>query len=384
MSFSRRRFVHLVGAGAVGSLLAPTVSARGLESRAGGAPDDGGRTPSRLADPIRLDSNENPLGPGRAALDALAAAVAGAHRYAFGAGDALRAAIARSHGVAPANVALGCGSTDILRAVAHAALTPARGLLTAAPTFESITRDAERLGAPVRAVPVRGDLRLDLAAMADASRGAGLVYLCNPNNPTATVHGRDAVQGFAERVLRDTPTAMVLVDEAYHEYVDDASYGTAIPLALQNPRVVVARTFSKVYGMAGLRVGYAVGHADAIAAIDPHTLDIGVNALGAAAALAALADTAALERERARNREAREFTRRFFVDAGLAPTAAETNFLMVDLRRDAKPFRERCRDAGVLVGRAFPPLHTHARVTIGTMDEMRRATAVFRKVLTSA
>jgi histidinol-phosphate aminotransferase len=232
--------------------------------------------------------------------------------------------------------------------------------------------------------PVRGDLRLDLAAMADAARGAGLVYLCNPNNPTATVHGRDAVQGLVERVRREAPTATVLVDEAYHEYVDDASYASAIPLALANPRVVVARTFSKVYGMAGLRVGYAIGHPDAIAAVERHTLDIAVNALGAAAATAALADTAALERERTRNREARDFTRRFFVDAGYTPGSAETNFVMVDLRRDAKAFRDGCRAAGVLVGRAFPPLHTHARVTIGTMDEMQRATAVFRKVLTSA
>lgn len=385
MSVSRRRFVHLLGAGAAGSLLAPTASARGLESLGGGrAGADGPPDAPRRADVIRLDSNENPNGPGRAALDALAAAVAGAHRYGFAGADALRAAIARSHGVAPASIALGCGSTDILRAVVQGSVSPSRGLVTAAPTFESPAREAERLGAPVRAVAVRGDLRLDLAAMAAASRGAGLAYLCNPNNPTATVHARDAVEGFVAAVLRDTPDCTVLVDEAYHEYVDDPRYASAIPLALANPRVVVARTFSKVHGMAGLRVGYAIGHPDAMAAVDRHTLDIGVNALGAAAALGALGDPAHVERERSRNREARELTRRFFVDAGYAPAPAETNFLMVDLRRDARAFRDGCRAAGVLVGRAFPPLHTHARVTIGTMDEMRRATAVFRKVLTSA
>lgn len=388
MSVSRRRFVHVLGAGSLGALLAPTASARGLEARHDAHEDaqvgDASARAVAQYPLVRLDSNENPNGPGRAALDAMAAALAGAHRYAFNATAALRDAIARAHGVQPANVAVGAGSTDVLRGAVHAWASPVRPLVTAAPSFETAAVEAARLGAPVRAVPVRGDLRLDLAAMGGAARDAGLVYLCNPNNPTATAHARDAVAGFVGRLRRESPGCAVLVDEAYHEYVDDPRYATAIPLALEDPRVIVARTFSKVHGLAGMRVGYAVGHADAIARLAPHMLEIGVNAAGAAAALASLGAAAHVEQERARNREAREFTRRFFVDAGFAPSASEANFVMVDLRRDVKAFREACRVRGVAVGRLFPPLLTHARVTVGSMDEMRRATDVFRSVLRSA
>ena len=375
MSLSRRRFVHLLGAGSVASLLAPTVAARGLEARsreATGAPD---------GDFVRLDSNENPYGADAAALDAIAATMRGVHRYPDDLAAELRAAVARSHGVDVANVCLGCGSTDLIRATVQRFASASRALVTAVPTYESPADDAKRAGAPVRAIPVRADLQLDLAGMAEAARGAGVVYLCNPNNPTGRVLGHEAVTSFIGTVLRDTPDCTILVDEAYHEYVDDASYASAVGLALGNPRVIVARTFSKVHGLAGLRVGYAVAHADTIATLAPFALDIGVNMLAAVAARASLENAGRVPRERARNREAREFTSRFFASAGFDPVPSAANFLMVDIRRDAKAFRAACRAEGVLVGRVFPPLLTHARVTFGTMDEMRRATAVFRRVL---
>jgi histidinol-phosphate aminotransferase len=389
MSVTRRGFVNLLGAGTVGSLLVPTGTAiaapalsghalagRGLEALLGGR-----ESPPETGTLIRLDSNENPNGPGRAALAAIGATLGESSRYADASVATLATTVARQLGVEPASVCLGCGSTDVLRAAVYAFTGPGRPLVTAAPTYEAPGRDAARLGAEVRAVPVDGDLRLDLARMAEASRGAGLVFLCNPNNPTGTVHGREAVADFVARVLRDTPTATILVDEAYHDYVDDPRYATAIPIAMENPRVIVARTFSKAHGMAGLRVGYAVGQRATIEAIDPHTLNLGVNALGAAAAAASATARDHIERERRLNRDARDYTRRFFTDAGFKPAASETNFVMVDIRRDVKAFREACRAQGVAVGRLFPPLSTHARVSIGTMDEMRRATAVFRKVL---
>ena len=381
--FSRRGFVHLLGAGAVGAMFAPAAVARGLEAR---FDRERALDPFTRCSPslVRLDSNENPRGPGRAALDAIAAATVDANRYPDDAANALRAAIARAHGVAPEQVCIGCGSTDVLRAAVQAYTSPGRALVTAAPTYEAAAAEAKRLGAPVREVPVSGDLRLDLAAMLAATPGAGLVYLCNPNNPTATVHARDAVQDFVARVRRDAPDCAILVDEAYHEYVDDPRYATAIPLALEAPRVLVARTFSKVHGMAGLRVGYAVAHADTIATVVPWTLDIGVNGLGAAAALASLAAPGAAEhlrREQRLNAEARAMTMRFFTDAGFRPTDSQTNFVMVDLRRDVKAFRQACRAQGVSIGRLFPPLVTHARVSIGTKDEMTRAIEVFKRVL---
>jgi histidinol-phosphate aminotransferase len=256
-----------------------------------------------------------------------------------------------------------------------------RALVTAAPTFEEPADVAAVVGAPVRAVRVDGALRLDLAAMADQARGAGLVFLCNPNNPTSTVHPAADVRDFVTRAHRASPEAVVLVDEAYHEFVEDAGYATAIPLALADPRVVVARTFSKIHGLAGLRVGYAVGAAPTIAAMRRHRLGLGVSGLAAAAALAALGQRTFVRRQQALNREARAFTQRFLADRGHAVASSETNFLFVDLRRDSRAFQDACAKRGVLVGRPFPPLTTHARVSIGTMAEMRRAVAVFRDVL---
>jgi histidinol-phosphate aminotransferase len=233
----------------------------------------------------------------------------------------------------------------------------------------------------VLAVPVGADLRLDLAAMADAARGAGLVFVNNPNNPTGTVHPAPRVEAFVRRLLAGSPGTTVLIDEAYHEYVEDPSYASALPLALETPRVIVSRTFSKVYGLAGLRVGYAVARPETLEAMAPRQLTDALNVLGLTAAHAALADRAIVARERRLNREAREFTRRFFERAGYRVAPSEANFMMIDVRRDAKAFQAACRERGVLVGRPFPPLATHARVSVGTMDEMRAAAEVFARVL---
>ena len=239
-------------------------------------------------------------------------------------------------------------------------------------------------GAPVHEVRVDAALRLDLAAMADRAAGAGLVFLCNPNNPTSTVHGAPAVRDFVADVRRRSADATVLIDEAYHEFVEDPTYATAIPLALADPRVVVARTFSKVYGLAGLRVGYAIGAPPTLATMRRHRLASGSNALGVAAALASLAPGSGRDfaaSQRALNREAREFTRRTLADAKFAPVSSQTNFLFFDIRRDVRAFQRACADRGVLVGRPFPPLDTHARISIGTMEEMRTAMPVVMEVL---
>jgi len=230
-------------------------------------------------------------------------------------------------------------------------------------------------------VRVDASLRLDLAGMADQAVGAGLVFFCNPNNPTGTVHGADVVADFIRTVNRRSPETTILVDEAYHEYVDDPSYRTAIPLALENPRVIVSRTFSKVYGMAGLRLGYGVGRKEALDRLRVHRLGNNVNVLAAAAGIAGLADTSRTAREVRLNADAREYTRRTLAEMGFPSLKSEANFIMVDIRRDVKTFQDGCRKLGVAVGRTFPPLLSHARISIGTMDEMRQAVDVFRRVL---
>jgi histidinol-phosphate aminotransferase len=399
MFLSRRNFVKAAGVGGLGALTAPLIAARGSEALRDGIFDTEPRPTSgigsfasderaayRLAasDAIRLDSNENPNGPGAAALDAIRAMFGEAPRYPDVPSEDLKQAIARHQKVAPENILIGCGSGEILRMASYAFTSPQRALVTGAPSFEDPVRHSELMRAPIRAIPVDKDLRLDVGRMLDDMTGAGLVFFCNPNNPTATVHGASTVRDFIAQTNKRAPDCVVMVDEAYHEYVDDPSYATSIPLALENPKVITVRTFSKVFGMAGLRLGYAIGRPETLKEMQRHKLPNNVNVLSAASGIATLPDTAHVERERQLNREAREFTRRAFDSMGYKSGVSDTNFIMVAIGRDSKAFKDACAKHGILVGRAFPPLTTHARISIGTMDEMKRAVDVFRQVLTGA
>jgi histidinol-phosphate aminotransferase len=238
------------------------------------------------------------------------------------------------------------------------------------------------MGHQVKEIPVDSAFKLDVEKMIAAASGAGMVFFNNPNNPTATVHGAKTVTDFVERVRKASPDTAILIDEAYHDYVTDPSYATAIPLALETPNVFVARTFSKAYGMAGMRIGYAIGRPETIKQLARFKMPYNVSVFGVAAALAALDDPGYLAAESQRNTSVRAFTVQVLQDLGCLPTASEGNFLFVDVKRPAKDFREACAKQGVMVGRDFPPFEkTHARISIGTMPEMRKAAEVFRSVL---
>jgi len=375
MSFTRRAFVKAVGIGGASLLAARREAWAGLLRAPG---------PARPPRPLLLHNNENPLGPGEAVLDSVRRALGTggpAGRYPWEDVAQLHAAIADRFGVAPENVVTGCGSTQVLREAVQTFTSPAKPLVAGQLTYEECAGYADLIGTPVRAVALDRALKLDLDAMAEAAKGAGLVFLNNPNNPTATLVSGDAVDRFIERVHSTAPDAVVLIDEAYHDYVTDASHRSQVPRAVKDPRLVVARTFSKAHGMAGMRVGYAVGHPETIKRLGwegPNAL----NVAGIVAAMASIKDQARLERESARNTEARRFTIDWFAKAGFASTDSQTNFVFVDIGRPAKAFRDACREQGVLVARDFPPLEkSHVRVSIGTLDEMKQATAVFGRVL---
>ncbi|PYQ19539.1 MAG: hypothetical protein DMF81_21530 [Acidobacteria bacterium] len=220
------------------------------------------------------------------------------------------------------------------------------------------------------------------ACRSTRARWAGLIFFCNPNNPTSTVHPARAVTEFVTRVRKESPDTAILIDEAYHDYVTDPGYATAVPLALEHPNVVVTRTLSKAYGMAGMRIGYAVGQPRAIENFNRWGITFNQNSLAVAAAVASLGDPAHIDAERARNTEARAFTTRFFQDLGCRVMDSQANFLFVETGRPAREFKEACARRGILVGRAFPPLDkSHARVSIGTVDEMQRAGVVIAEVL---
>jgi len=378
MALSRRSFVRTLGVGSAGLWSGALVSARGHEAWVATGAQAAAPASGAL---VRLDSNENPLGPGPMAVQAIREALSESNRYPHRVGNALQAGIGSIHGVKTDQVLTGAGSGEILRIAVQAACSPTRPLVAALPTFETCTRTAQAMGFPVHEIPVDADLRLDLAAMEQKAVGAGLVFICNPNNPTGTVFGATAIADCVRRIVKASPSTLILVDEAYHEYVDDPAYATALPLAMEYPQVLISRTFSKVYGMAGLRVGYAVAQAPTLAKLQPWKLGNGMNTIGLLAATAALRDTAHVERDRALNRAARDYTRKAFEAMGFRTPPTHANFVFADIQRDAAAFAGACRQHGVGVGRPFPPLTTWTRVSIGTMAEMERAVEVFKRVL---
>jgi histidinol-phosphate aminotransferase len=383
MSVSRRGFLS----GRVVPFSGAFIAARGMEAHLAEAMQGGGArslVPPGVAE-IRISSNENPLGPGKAVLDAMHGKFPEAGRYPFNStpGEtALVAAVAGKFNVKPENIVLGAGSQEILKSAVRAFTTPERGLVTASPSFENCPAIARRLGYPVAEIKVDSAFRLDVEPMIAASKGAGLVFFNNPNNPTATVHGAKTVQDFVTRVRQLSPDTVILIDEAYHDYVTDPSYQSAVPLALETPNVFVARTFSKAYGMAGMRVGYAIGREDTLKPLAKLKMPYNVSVLGIAAAIAALSDAKHIDEERERNTKVRAFTVKALDDLGCKASESQGNFLFVDVGRPAKDFRDACAKQGVIVGRDFPPFEkTHARISVGTMEEMQKATAVFRSVL---
>ena len=383
MSFSRRAFVKTVGLGSAGVLSGGLFIARARDA-VGGLWSE---TLLAAERPLLLHFNENPLGPRKAVFEAVRGALGSPSaylgRYPFASSvQELREAIAKRIGVSADNILIGHGSTQILRTATHVFTSEMKPLVAGASTFEACGKYAGLVGTPLRAIPLDDSLRLDLGAMTDAVEDAGLVFLNNPNNPTATVHSEDAVASFIDRVRMRSPNTTILVDEAYHDYVTDPSHKSQYALAVKDPRVMVTRTFSKVHGMAGLRVGYAIGHPDTLKTMQDWQYNRSLNTLGVVGAIAAIKDTQHVEQERQRNTATRDYTIKWFERAGFSATDSQTNFIFANIGRPAQPFREECLKLGVKVGRDFPPYEaSYVRVSIGTMDQMRQATEVFGRVL---
>ena len=388
MPVSRRGFLRIAGARDTTGMSGAFLSARGLEAHLADAQGQGTRARPLLppgVDEIRISSNENPLGPGKAALDAILGKFPEAGRYPFNSTPSetdLVAAIAGRYKAKPENVVVGAGSQEILKSAMRAFVSMSHGLVTALPTFENCTSFAKKYHLPLTEIKVDAAFRLDVEPMIAAATGAGLVFFNNPNNPTGTVHGASTVSDMVERIRRTSPGTVILIDEAYHDYVTDASYQTAVPLALSTPNVVVTRTFSKAYGMAGPRIGYGIGMPDTIASLARLKMPYNVSDFAIAAAITSLNDQQHIADERARNTSVRAFTVSALDQMGCKAADSQGNFIFVDIGHPAKEFRDACAKLGVMVGRDFPPFEkSHCRISVGTMDEMHRATEVFRVAL---
>ena len=376
---SRRELLGgLVSAAAVGVALPARAGAACAPAATAAVLDD---AVARSGNVIRLGANENPTGLGPAARAAFASAVDEANRYPGRVYQTLMEALTAKHQISASSIYLTPGSGELLRSATLAFTGPSRALVTAAPTFEAPTHTAFATGAEVRAVPVTAEGRLDLEAMLAKAPGAGLIYVCNPNNPTGGSVPGAALTQFVARLKTVAPEARVLVDEAYFEYADEPGYATLIPLAVSDPRVIVTRTFSKVFGMAGLRVGYAVGQPSTLGDLDAHGIDGTMSSASMAAAAAAFSDTDHIASERARNQAVRRFTREKFEAAGYRVLPSAANFVMIDIQRDAGSFGWQCRQQRIAVSRPFPPLTNYLRLTIGTQAEMDEAVPVILGLL---
>ena len=357
MRIHRRELLRQLGTAAAATALFP----RAMQSAS-----DAEDSPARL---VRLDRNESAYGPSEKAKVAFQEALVEVNRYPGEEFENLRAGVAADHGVARDNVTLGCGSTEIMRMAAEAYLGRGKSLVTASPTFDFIADAARLVGAEVRNVPLTRDYAHDLEGMlARTDATTGLIYICNPNNPTGTLTPKSELETFLGKV----PSGVaVLVDEAYHDYVAPTStYASWAARAAANPRLIVTRTFSKVYGLAGLRVGYAISSAETAKRLAARRLPMDVSNVAARVALEALSDTAYMKKIATANANDRQ---EFFNQVNarmLRCLDSQTNFVLMRTGSSGKEAVEMLRNRGVLVSAGYPGFEKHIRVSLGSREDM--------------
>lgn len=361
MPISRRGFLWRSLGVSIAATTVPS-AAWGISARSGSPTDNNRR--------ILLDQNENPYGTSPKIFEAMRSALELSNRYPYLATDNLAEEIARHHGVNTNQVLVGCGSTEILRSCAQAFLAPGQRLVIADPSYEAVSDYATQIGAEVSRVRLNHRHQHDLHAMrALVVKSATLIYICNPNNPTGTLTPRADLEAFIAQLPSQT---YVLIDEAYHHYAGiSQDYVSFIDRPVSNPRVIVTRTFSKVYGLAGMRVGYAVAAAPTLSRIARHQLWSDVSIVSLRAASAALRDAAFLQLSVQRNANDRQ---EFFNQAqsrGLKPLDSHTNFYLVPFNRPAKEVIAHFKRHDILIGREFPSMNSYIRVSLGLPSEMR-------------
>ena len=367
LSISRRKFAHLLGVGAAAAIVRPrfTIAAEQPPK-------------STSTGVVRLSANENPYGPSPQAHAAMKNAVDVCCRYPDEANDVLIEKIAKINGVNREQIVLGDGSSEILKLCAETFTGPTQGKLIAPdPTFEAILEYSKANGAEVAKVPLTSSFAHDLPKMSAAAK-KGLIYICNPNNPTASITPKNDLRGFIEKAPRET---MILVDEAYFHYADGPDYESVIPLVKDHPNLIVARTFSKIYGMAGLRCGYGVAQPETIKRMHPFQMWDSVNIMALAAASASLDDVDQVNNGRKLNSEAKSFTTSELDKMGYKLIPSQANFIMFDCQRPVVPIIKAMKERNVQVGRLFPTLPSHMRLTIGKKSEMESFLSAFKQVM---
>ena len=389
---SRRHFIGgVTAAAALGTVgVTPQVAEarvrraadRGIRYLPGGAPMH--RTLQSRVDEYdalaHLSSNENPFGPSEKALEAMTYAFKYSMRYGYPDNDVQRR-IAEAHDVPRDHTLLGAGSGEILDVVGLTWLAHDKKVVGVEPSYGSVYSHATGIDAETLLLPLEADYRQNIERMVDVTnrnaRDVGFVYLCNPNNPTGVTVTADEISYLLDNIPEDIP---VLIDEAYHHFVEDPAYEESLKYVREGRRVVIARTFSKIYGMAAMRIGFAIAPPDMIQEMRPYSTG-SVNALARWGAVASMEDQPAAERMLVHNKRLREQTISDLESLGYECIPSQTNFFMVNLRQTVAPIRQAFRQRGVAVGRDFPPMLDHLRVSIGTEDEMGRFMNAFEDIM---
>jgi histidinol-phosphate aminotransferase len=366
MIASRRGFLRSLGAGATFGAAArsPFIS---LSRAAIFEP-----VPSSQEDAlVRLNNNENPYGPSNRVANAIQSFAGSVNRYPLMEERSLAQRIADQHRVKPEQILLGCGSTDILRMAAFAFLGNGKRLIQAAPTFEAMGDYARATSAEVISVPLTPRFSHDLdGTQRQVTASTTLVYICNPNNPTASLTPRNDLETFIGKLPAST---FVVIDEAYHHYAGESSmYASFIDRPLDSERVIVTRTFSKVYGLAGLRLGYAVSSPNTIQKMRQFASHDNINSIVAQVGLVALDDSDGVNDCVRRNLDDRQ---EFFNQAmarAVKPIDSHANFVMVNTYHPAEEVIQHFQQSNILIGRTFPPMSTYVRISLGRPEEMQR------------
>ena len=352
----------------------------------------GGPTPARTQRPrvtpeeydalAKLSSNENPYGPPESVMKAMTNAFKYSNRYGYPDGNIVEE-IAKHHDVKPENVLLGAGSGEILEVVGNTFLPGGKKVLGVEPSYSSVYQHAAGIKADAIKLALQDDYRQDIPLMIRTTRknyrDIGFVYLCNPNNPTGIIVTKQEVKQLLDGIPEDMP---VLIDEAYHHFVDDPNYATSVPYVLEGRPVIIARTFSKIVGLAGMRLGYAIAPKPLIEAMRPHAVG-SINAIVKWGGVAGLKDTATQEHVKKTTAALRSQTTAQLKALGYEVIPSETNFFMVGIKTKVEPIIEEFRKKKVAVGRPFPPMNEHLRVSIGTADEMARFMVAFKEIFAS-
>ena len=384
---SRRRFVGGLAA-AVGYVsTGPNLDVFAQQARGGrqgqraaGGPANMAQAEAEYDAMAKLANNENNWGIPDSVMKSMTDHWKYAGRYGYP-NAGLPQAIAEYDGVKPENVLLTHGSGEVLTLMGTAFLAGGKKAIGVDPTYGTVYSHASNIKADAIKFPLNKDYTQPIGQMIEAANRfkneVGFVYLCNPNNPTGVIITKQDIKQLLDGIPAGMP---VLIDEAYHHYVDDPNYATSMPYVNEGKPVVVARTFSKIAGMAALRVGYAVAQPELLQKMRIYQAGV-VNVLAQFGAVAALKDKAAMADVKAKTIALREKTAKDLRALGYEVIPSQTNFFMVGIKREVQPVIQAFREEKVLVGRPFPPMTQHLRVSVGTAEEMDRFMVAFKKIM---